>query len=508
MARAYDSGLFELEAEAGGIWGTGLGYAEQAGYSPLGYSQTPLDRLWFGQPQAEANSRKSAKSGKPPLPPLPPLDPRPFGDNAQLQADAQQLAQLRGSRVVKAEVERLYRAALQAAERAARRARSNVAAARAAVARPDPAQVQARVTSDYEAWLAEDYRLTMEGARARYGKNWQAKMSVLVDPAKQQAFYDNQLAQCSRAWLISRREQLDFQTLGAPNLRSLKNFQPPTSQVGLVVSPLIPGSEEEPVAPIVVTFVQELKKRYRGFTANTYPRHGLGVFLRRGYSIDFYLDSSNDDRGFYPRATAEAFLRQIHETARAVNVEWRVLYNDFSVADAINRATGVRHVFFIGSPFTVQRGGTKYGTNLNWHGPAPLILHFHLDLVPLATTSGSQEAESGRLGFQDPQVCQRLEAEYCFMASRLRSLPREIANKKDDLQRAEYWLNRWRCQNWPGGVRQPQTVAKKCQEQAARVERIRNEITKLETEKADLDQKVPNAWRAFRFSCPNQSTRC
>lgn len=390
-------------------------------------------------------------------------------------------------------------------ERGARRARSNVATTRAAVARLDPAQVQAQAAAAYEAWLTEDYRLTMEGARARYGESWRAKMRSL-GPTEQQTFYANTFAKFCRAWLIAKREQVDFNTLGAPNLRSLQNFQRPAAQVGLIVSPLIAGSAEEPVAPIVVTFVQELKKRYRGFNATTYRNHGGGAFLRRGYSIDLFLNGP-PDRGFYARAEAEAFLRQVHETARAVNVEWRVLYNDFAVADTINRATGVRHVGFVGSPVTVVRGGIKYGTGLNWHGPAPLILHLHLDLVPLAATSGGA-AESGPLGFQDPKVCQRLEAEYCFMASRLRFLPREIANKKDDVQRAEYWLNRWRCQNWPQGVRQPQTVAKKCQEQVTKVQRIRAALAGLEREKTDLETKLPIALKALRFGCQNQSIPC
>lgn len=483
MTRAYNSGLFEFEA----------------GYPPLGYSQIPLDRQWFVPPQMEAESVQ-----------LPPIDPRPFGGNSQLQTEAMQLAQLRGSRVVNAEVERLYRRALQAAEQAARRARSNIAAARAAVSRPDPAQVQRQATTEYETWLTENYRLTVEGARARYGEHWRNQMRRLNGQTERQAYYDNQLGQVSRAWLISRREQLDFNTLAAANVRSLpQSFGPPAAEVERVVSPLIPGSQEERVAPIVVTFVQELKKRYPGCSATTYRNHGGGAFLRRGYSLDLYINSERDNRGFYLPSAAEAFLRQVHEAARAVNVEWRVLYNDFAVADAINRATGVRHVVFVGQPRTAQRNGKKYGTGLNWHGPHPLILHFHLDIAPLATTArrDGYTAESGRLAFQ-ARDCRRLEAEYCFMASRLRSLPREIANKKYDLQSAEHWLNHWRCQNWPQGIRQTQAVAKMCQEQATKVQRIRNELAELERQKADFEKRLPDALRSFRFNCPNRSMPC
>ena len=71
-----------------------------------------------------------------------------------------------------------------------------------------------------------------------------------------------------------------------------------------------------------------------------------------------------------------ALLRGVHQAARAVGAEWRVLYNDYSVARVINQETGARRVGFAGGAF--PSGG------LNWHGPHPLILHFHLDLAPLS----------------------------------------------------------------------------------------------------------------------------
>ena len=75
---------------------------------------------------------------------------------------------------------------------------------------------------------------------------------------------------------------------------------------------------------------------------------------------------------------AVKFLLALNQAAKAASAEWRVLYNDFSVAEAVNKETGEKHVAFMGT----DTGG---GTNLNWHGPAPLILHFHLDISPKAT---------------------------------------------------------------------------------------------------------------------------
>ena len=58
----------------------------------------------------------------------------------------------------------------------------------------------------------------------------------------------------------------------------------------------------------------------------------------RGFSLDMYING-HDSRGFFPPAEAIAFLRAVHQASRDVGAEWRVLYNDFGVADAINRQT-------------------------------------------------------------------------------------------------------------------------------------------------------------------------
>jgi hypothetical protein len=66
------------------------------------------------------------------------------------------------------------------------------------------------------------------------------------------------------------------------------------------------------------------------------------------------------------------FLLQIDKTAVPLKARWRVLYNDFRVANEVNTTTGARNVGFVGE---IDKGGS-----LNWHGPEGLKLHFHLDL--------------------------------------------------------------------------------------------------------------------------------
>ncbi len=71
----------------------------------------------------------------------------------------------------------------------------------------------------------------------------------------------------------------------------------------------------------------------------------------------------------------------IFSVAGAIHAEWRVLYNDFSVAEEINREMGRKHAVFMGK--VRQEAKPRRIMGINWHGLTPLLLHFHLDLSPL-----------------------------------------------------------------------------------------------------------------------------
>jgi len=217
-------------------------------------------------------------------------------------------------------------------------------------------------------WLLRDRADTLTGAKHRRGTRALAPDVI------------------GRAWLTSRTEQMRFKTEVPAGLKPLRHFNPPAAPVALVGSPLIEQSDTARVAPLLVQFVQELRRRYsKRFTASNYPRHGGGSFINRGFSLDLTIDG-RDGRGFFPPADAIKFLRAVHQAAHHLGAEWRVLYNDFVVADALNRETGVSHVVFMG---TVRRDARKAVIGLNWHGPHPLILHFHLDLAPGIHVTGS-----------------------------------------------------------------------------------------------------------------------
>ena len=221
--------------------------------------------------------------------------------------------------------------------------------------KPDEQQREMKKKMD---WLAKDYEVTLAGAQKREGLRKYNVQAII------------------RAWQTSREQQMDFATLErSPYLP--KTFRPPADPVQLVATPLVKYSDKYRVAPLVAAFMQKLIQLYPQVRADTYVNHGGGAFTGRGFSIDLWLDRSpKDTRGFYQPRDAVGLLRAIHQAARAVGAEWRVLYNDYSVARVINQETGARRVGFVGGAFP--------GGGLNWHGPHPLILHFHLDLAPLS----------------------------------------------------------------------------------------------------------------------------
>jgi len=291
-----------------------------------------------------------------------------------------------------------------------------IADATAAVKRQDVATVTAELATKFEDALATDYDNTIKGAFARFGRGWLNIMQTRLDakrkqvtkeknakpkvakgetppPAKspdeiakeieadmtdfrcdQEQWALQQIEDIARAWAVGRREQVDFQTI-KQSASYLSKFGPtytPTSTVDIPAD--IQSTKGMPgVAPEMADFLTALKSdpKTAPFKAGNYAGHGGGSWAGKGFSVDLTLSSPLDQRGFWQHSAAVAFLTQIDATAKAQGARWRVLYNDFRVAEEVNAATGTRNVEFIGD---------SSATSLNWHGPAPLILHFHLDL--------------------------------------------------------------------------------------------------------------------------------
>jgi len=312
----------------------------------------------------------------------------------------------------------IARAKAQATAAAKKDAAKKIADAQAAVARQDVATVAAELAAKFEDELAIDYDETIKGALARFGPGWLRTMQAALNgkrkqitkeknakpkvakgvtppPAKtadeiageieaemvevrcnQAEWALQQIEGISHGWAVGRREQVDFLTI-AQKAAFLGKFDPTydpaeTDRVDIPVD--IQSEKGMPgVASEMSDFLSQLKAdpSTPAFKASTYGGHGGGSWRGKGFSVDLTIGAPADPRGFWQHSTAVNFLLRLDVTAKAMGARWRVLYNDFRVAQEVNAATGTRNVEFTG-----QSGGGS----LNWHGPAPLILHFHLDL--------------------------------------------------------------------------------------------------------------------------------
>lgn len=295
----------------------------------------------------------------------------------------------------------------------------------------DPARVET-FTQQYIEEFTADFESSQVAAIARMGAAWQTRarntlrrekrrLERLARPRRGQTTpplsqeevaaqlreaYTLQLCEMSQhladvqhAWMVGRREQMRFRTTPQRARRLGRDFAPSreVADSERVPIPAQISSGGPGVAPEVAAFLEALGQQEPGVRAGNYGGHGGGPFHGRGFSVDLTFtgtDAPQDDRGFYQQATAVRLLLAINKIVSAVHGQWRAIYNDFAVAQQVNEATGVQNVIFVGE---LDRGG-----KLNWHGPGPLVLHFHLDLQlpPPAPAGGQPAANQGQTSEQ------------------------------------------------------------------------------------------------------------
>lgn len=309
----------------------------------------------------------------------------------------------------------IAKAKKDATAKAKKDAAKKIADAQAAVTRQDISAVTNELAAKFEEELAADFEKTIKGAFVRYGSSWLSQMQSVLNrerkriekekkakpkvpkgqtppPEKtadvinaeiekemtevrcdQREWGLNKLEEMAHGWAVGRREEVDFDTI-PQKVASLGKFNPsytPTSDKLTDIPESVQQQKDMPgVAPETTEFLAKLAAdpQTPAFTAGTYAGHGLGPWAGAGFSIDLSLKGSHDQRGFWQHDAAVTFLLRLDATVTSLGGRWRVLYNDFRVAQEVNAATGTRNVVFVGD----SKG------NLNWHGP--LILHFHLDL--------------------------------------------------------------------------------------------------------------------------------
>jgi hypothetical protein len=134
-----------------------------------------------------------------------------------------------------------------------------------------------------------------------------------------------------------------------------------------------------PVAKSVVTFMAALQAESNdAAVAENYKDHELAnphvaTAAIGHYSFDIHPTIAEDpDTGFYQHALVVAYFMAMERAAKATNIEWMAFYNDAAVVKEVNDALGVGHVAFSG-------GG---GHGQYHHGPAPFILHIHVNIMP------------------------------------------------------------------------------------------------------------------------------
>lgn len=123
------------------------------------------------------------------------------------------------------------------------------------------------------------------------------------------------------------------------------------------------GEPDLEVANSVVEFIKELKKESSiGIDAITYKTHDWGR-----YSVDLFPRIQERADGYYENEPLQKVFKTIDSAATATKVRWRALYTDFDAAKEANKNLRRNEVGF------------------QWeHGPAPFVLHIHLDIMPLA----------------------------------------------------------------------------------------------------------------------------
>jgi hypothetical protein len=153
------------------------------------------------------------------------------------------------------------------------------------------------------------------------------------------------------------------------------------------------GAAKPGLPPALSGFLDTVARATPAFQRDDYREHGGGSAGPPGFSVDIRLAASKlDPRGFYAPADVLAFLLAVDRAAGDAGARWRALYNDADVAAAVKRRARHGFVQFVGQPRLGQID------LLNYHGPAPLKLHIHLDV----TLGGHGQAVNGTTSHSTP----------------------------------------------------------------------------------------------------------
>jgi hypothetical protein len=235
------------------------------------------------------------------------------------------------------------------------------------------------------AWLRTVHKKLKNARKRLTGRHRPKADSAVVDAAmanervEQARWLSERLGQTRHAWLVAKREQLNFKAhpIKAPRGFDWKLFQPgrEVPKPERIPSSRAAAKEQPGVAPELRGFLDQVADQFSAFTRDTYEGHGARRFKGAGFSVDIRLPGSQiDERGFYAHDDAVAFFLAVDAVAARVNAQWLGLYNDYDVALEVSTKATRGLVHFTGQPNVEGKAA------LNYHGPGPLKLHIHLDV--------------------------------------------------------------------------------------------------------------------------------
>jgi hypothetical protein len=189
------------------------------------------------------------------------------------------------------------------------------------------------------------------------------------------AFPKAKPAAIAKAWMIARIEEYRFHQAG---YRRYGNFWPsfepakPKARETTDVPDAIKMPGTIKIAAGLATFLTALNKKYGKFQASNYRGHSTGAgHIDQGMSVDIYLPKKSSDGLWWDVGEAVKFMKAVEDLAGSSDfkgTKWMALYDDFDVAEQINKSAKL-------GTMRLRASGSTY------HGPDPAKLHIHLEVI-------------------------------------------------------------------------------------------------------------------------------
>jgi hypothetical protein len=242
--------------------------------------------------------------------------------------------------------------------------------------------------------LAEDAAIKENQQLGPYGS--EAAVVTKVEGLRQAALerWNKAIDDAAARFMVLARNQAEFEAVRQVGVTGFKIAGLPAD-----VEPTVPATirpdlfQQDPSSPgfaqSMIKIMEAIQAEYHhkviainyGGHSDANPSFG-GPGNTGLYSVDIDISSwapINAD-GFYDHAGAVEYFMAVEAATKKGDFAWLAFYNDFEVAQEVNRRTGKFRVNFSGA------GGPPNPTpdkkNSYHHGPAPYILHIHMNFMP------------------------------------------------------------------------------------------------------------------------------